>query len=261
MLYTDQIGHQFKLDTTPKRIISLVPSQTELLYDLGLDNAVVGITKFCIHPNDWFITKNRVGGTKTVDLEKVAALKPDIIIANKEENTESEIKALQKLYPVYTSDIANLEESLEMIQQIGEIAAKENESIILIQKIQDEFKNLTAFTGEKNKVLYLIWQDPYMSINQNTFINDMLNSSGFHNLIEGDKVYPAISENQINELNPDLIFLSSEPYPFKEKHLLEFKKQFLNARIVLVDGEYFSWYGSRLQNAPNYFKTLINGIS
>lgn len=261
MFYTDQIGHQFKLDTTPKRIISLVPSQTELLYDLGLDNAIVGITKFCIHPNDWFLTKNRVGGTKTVNLEKVAALKPDFIIANKEENTESEIKDLQKLYPVYTSDIANLEESLEMIQQIGKITAKENESKIMIQKIQDEFKGLTAFTGEKNKVLYLIWQDPYMSVNQHTFINDMLKFSGFQNVIEDDNVYPTISEKQINELNPDIIFLSSEPYPFKEKHLLAFKNCFLKAKIILVDGEYFSWYGSRLQNAPNYFKTLINGIS
>jgi len=261
MFYTDQIGHEFELKSTPKRIISLVPSQTELLYDLGLEKEVVGITKFCIHPNEWFTTKNRVGGTKNVNFENLAALKPDFIIANKEENTESEIKALQKRYPVYTSDISNLSKSLEMIGQIGGITDKVSESEKMIKKIKIRFSKLIPFAGKKNKVLYLIWQDPYMSVNQNTFINDMLKSSGFDNVLKDEMVYPTISETQIKLLNPDLIFLSSEPFPFKEKHLIAFQKQFLNVKIMLVDGEYFSWYGSRLQNAPSYFEDLINEIS
>lgn len=261
MLYTDQIGHQFELDSTPKRIISLVPSQTELLYDLGLEKEVVGITKFCIHPKEWFKSKNRIGGTKTVNLKKIADLKPDLIIANKEENTEAEIKALQKIYPVYTSDISNLKESLEMIKQIGEMTSKREFSQKIIQKTIQEFNRLIPFSNKNNKVLYLIWQDPFMSINQHTFINEMLKLSGFDNVIVNDSVYPEVSIGQIKELNPDFIFLSSEPYPFKEKHLLTFQKQFSKAKIVLVDGEYFSWYGSRLQNAPIYFTNLINEIA
>jgi len=257
MLYTDQIGHQFELCSTPKRIISLVPSQTELLYDLGLDHEVVGVTKFCIHPNVWFVTKNRIGGTKTANIEKIAALNPDFIIANKEENTESEIKALQKRYPVYTSDISNLSESLQMIQQIGGIVGKEDESIRMIEKIQHQFNSLVPFSDTRNKALYLIWRAPYMSINQHTFINDMIMRSGFHNVIKSENVYPIISEEQIKELNPDFIFLSSEPYPFKAKHLLDFQKVFSKTKIVLVDGEYFSWYGSRLLGAPNYFSNLL----
>lgn len=260
MLFTDQIGHQFELDSFPKRIISIVPSQTELLFDLGLDNEVIGITKFCIHPKEWFKSKNRVGGTKTLNIDKILSLKPDLIIANKEENTESEIKALQKVFPVYTSDISSLDGSIEMIQKIGEITRKKNESKKMVEKIQSEFSMLVPFSGKKNKVLYLIWKDPLMSINQNTFINNMLKYSGFKNVIEDNLVYPSITENQIVGLNPDFIFLSSEPYPFKEKHLDEFQNLFINAKIVLVDGEYFSWYGSRLQNAPNYFKSLINEI-
>ncbi|NQX96966.1 MAG: ABC transporter substrate-binding protein [Flavobacteriales bacterium] len=261
MIYTDQINHQFELVSTPKRIISLVPSQTELLYDLGLEQEVVGITKFCIHPNNWFKSKNRVGGTKTVDFEKIAALQPDLIIANKEENTQLEIEELQKRYPVYVSDISNLEESLQMIQQIGEITAKENESKKIVNKIQTEFELLSNIKFKKRTALYFIWKSPYMSINQNTFINDMMQRCGFQNLIDGDTEYPIVTEEQILELNPDFIFLSSEPYPFKEKHLKDLQNICSDTEIILVDGEYFSWYGSRLQNAPNYFKGLINKIS
>jgi len=260
MIYTDQINHQFELSATPKRIISLVPSQTELLYDFVLEQEVVGITKFCIHPNSWFKSKNRVGGTKTVDFEKIAALQPDLIIANKEENTQSEIEELQKRYPVYTSDISNLEESLQMIQQIGKITAKENESNKIVEKIQVEFKRIKPFSGEKNKVLYLIWKDPYMSINQHTFINDMLKLCGFQNLIDGDIGYPELTEKEISELNPDVILLSSEPYPFKEKHIAELQNICQKAKIMLVDGEYFSWYGSRLLGSPDYFIKLLNSF-
>jgi len=256
----DQIGHQFELCSTPKRIISLVPSQTELLYDLGLDKEVIGITKFCIHPNDWVTSKNRVGGTKTANLEKIVALKPDFIIANKEENTESEIKALQKLYPVYTSDISNLSESLQMIQEIGIITGKEAKATKMVKKVEEGFNGLASFSAKNNKALYLIWKDPYMSINQHTFINDMITRSGFQNVIDTDNLYPIISEDQIEGLNPDFIFLSSEPYPFKEKHILYFQKKFPKTKIVLVDGEYFSWYGSRLLGAPNYFSDLLKQI-
>tara|TARA_B100000809_G_C14933475_1_gene457732 strand:- start:37 stop:849 length:813 start_codon:yes stop_codon:yes gene_type:complete len=259
-LIVDQIGHHFELCSTPKRIISLVPSQTELLYSFGLDEEVVGITKFCIHPTEWFESKKRVGGTKTLSLEKISALKPDFIIANKEENTESEIKALQKLYPVYTSDISNLSESLQMIQEIGKITGKEAESTSMVEKIKQRFDTLIPFSDKENKALYLIWKDPYMSINQHTFINDMITRSGFQNVINDENVYPMISEEQINELNPDFIFLSSEPFPFKEKHLLSFEKQFPKAKIVLVDGEYFSWYGSRLLDAPDYFSNLVKHL-
>lgn len=260
MVYTDQIGHQLNLKSVPKRIISLVPSQTELLYDLGLDEEVLGITKFCIHPRDWFHSKNRVGGTKTANFEKIAALNPDLIIANKEENTEAEIKALQKEYPVYTSNISNLKESLEMIQQVGVITGKETKAQKLIDKIKLEFEALKPYAHNKNNVLYLIWKSPYMSINQHTFINDMLNLAGFQNVIDVDNTYPEVSENQIENLTPDFIFLSSEPYPFAEKHLKELQEQYPKSKVVLVDGEYFSWYGSRLQNAPTYFKGLINEI-
>ena len=259
MKFTDQINHKFKLTANPKRIVSVVPSQTELLYDLGLDERIVGITKFCIHPKIWHSTKDRIGGTKNLNLAKIIALQPDLIIANKEENTKNQIEELQKLYPVYTSDISNLDESLEMIKNIGELTSTKDEASAIIKEIVCQFKKIEPV--ELNSVLYLIWRDPYMSANENTFIGDMLKRCGFQNVITGNVEYSVITENQLSELNPDLIFLSSEPYPFKEKHIKELQNICSSSKIILVDGEYFSWYGSRLQQATDYFIGLMEKMA
>ena len=260
MIYTDQINHQFNLKSSPKRIISLVPSQTELLYDLGLNGKVVGITKFCIHPNKWFKTKERVGGTKSLNFSKIAELKPDLIIANKEENMQSEIEYLQKLYPVYTSDINRLEDSFDMISSIGEFTESLTQAHLIINQITKEFKDLKR-TQVSKTVLYFIWQQPFMSIGKDTFINEMLNYCGFKNALVDKTRYPELSVEQIKSINPDLIFLSSEPFPFHEKHIKVFQEICPKAKIVLVDGEMFSWYGSRLIKAKDYFVDLIEKIT
>src|SRR5690606_7005698 len=145
----DQVGHQVKLGNAARRIISLVPSQTELLYDLGLDNQVVGITKFCVKPASWFQTKTRIGGTKTLNLEKIEALKPDLIFANKEENTKSEIDFLQEKYPVYTSNISSLLDAFQMIEATGKLTNSSEKSDELIQKIKSEFSNLNNIQNQK----------------------------------------------------------------------------------------------------------------
>jgi len=260
MVITDQIGHNVELKNFPKRIVSLVPSQTELLYDLGLENKVVGITKFCIYPKEWFETKNRVGGTKNINFKKIAALQPDLIIANKEENTKEQIEELQKLYPVYTSDIYNLEDNIQMIETIGSITNTVNRSQTIIKGINQSFKRLTPLDNPNNTVLYLIWKNPYMSIGNNTFISDMLVRCGLINVIKVDR-YPELSLEQIRMLNPAYIFLSSEPYPFTKKHIVELQKNNPHSNVILVNGEYFSWYGSRLLKATDYFIDLINKIS
>lgn len=248
----DQIGHQVNLETTPKRIISVVPSQTELLFDLGLENEVVGITKFCIHPKVWFETKPRIGGTKTLNIEKIKELKPDLIIANKEENTKEQIEELQKLFPVWTSNIRNLSESLEMIKQVGKMTNSEKKSIEIITKIEGDFAYLSSIKKQPKSVLYFIWKSPYMSVGKSTFINDMMIRAGFSNALETTENYPVLSEKQISTINPKLILLSSEPYPFKKKHLEELKTLCPKAQVLLVDGEMFSWYGSRLTKTVNY---------
>lgn len=261
MNFTDQIGHTIAMDSPPKRIISLVPSQTELLSYLGLTEEVVGITKFCVHPDEWFRNKTRVGGTKNVDFSKIEQLKPDLIICNKEENKESDVKTLMEKYPVWTSDIRNLDDALAMIHSIGEMAGKHKEAQKLILLIKRNFEELRQCKKEPLRVLYLIWKEPYMAAGKDTFIHDMLSQSGFINVCESlTGRYPTLTVEQINTLQPRVILLSSEPFPFKEKHLAGFNSYFPGILSVLVNGEYFSWYGSRLLNAPKYLMSVIKKL-
>lgn len=253
--FTDQMGRTISIEWPPKRIVSLVPSQTELLFDLGLDAEVVGITKFCVHPEEWFRSKTRVGGTKKLDFTKIAELKPDLIIGNKEENEEAQIKQLMEQYPVWMSDIHNLHEALDMIKELGAIADKRQKAYALVNDIEKNFSQLKA--GEKLKVLYFIWKNPYMVVGTDTFINDMLSRCGLENIAGNNSRYPELSKEEITKLNPDVMLLSSEPFPFADKHIDEFKALCPNAKILLADGEYFSWYGSRLLGAPKYFQNLL----
>lgn len=252
------MNRTIRLEAFPRRIVSLVPSQTEYLYDLGLENEVVGITKFCIHPESWFRSKTRIGGTKTVNIEKVRSLLPDLIIANKEENTQSDIEALEKIAPVWISDIFTLEDSLQMMQEVGKLCNREQEATLLIKEITegfDQLKNSSLPAHKTRKALYLIWKDPYLAAAENTFIDDMLQHCGFENFLASETRYPEWVPDSANA--PDIILLSSEPYPFKEKHIAELQEIYPKTRILLVDGEMFSWYGSRLKLSPGYFEEII----
>jgi ABC-type Fe3+-hydroxamate transport system substrate-binding protein len=248
----DQTGFEIELDSKPKRIISLVPSQTELLHYLGLEDEVVGITKFCIHPNAWFQGKERVGGTKKLDLDKIKSLQPDLIIGNKEENTKEDIEWLRKEYPVWLSDIDTMEEAIDMIDQVGIMTGVIPKAQTLIHKIFEAQADLPV---SDKKVLYFIWDDPKMVVGKKTFIDAMLSEAGFVNCVSQER-YPSLNPEDIKAFNPDFIFLSSEPFPFKEKHQQEFQKSFPNAKVELVDGELFSWYGSRLLKSFDYFRVL-----
>jgi len=259
MLFKDQLGDEIEVVEHPERIVSLVPSQSELLFDLGLGKRVVGITKFCVHPEEWFRSKTRVGGTKDVDIEKVKSLNPDLIIGNKEENTFKDIEALRKIAPVWISDVNDLEDSTEMIQIIGKMCDVSQKSNKISKQIKDNFNSFNSKVLGKS-VLYFIWKNPYMVAANDTFIDSILtNQLGLKNLMRNESRYPSIELEDVLE-EPDLIFLSSEPYPFKEKHAEEINKIFPHSKVVLVDGEYFSWYGSRLMGAPDYFEKLCNRL-
>src|SRR6201996_8546516 len=143
-VFTDMLGREITINYPPRRIISLVPSQTELLFDLGLNEEVVGITKFCVHPQEWFRNKKRIGGTKTVNIEAIHALQPDLIIANKEENVQEQVEALAAHYPTWVSDIHTLDDALHMIQQVGNLVARPSQSALLAEKIQKGFSGLAT---------------------------------------------------------------------------------------------------------------------
>ena len=259
MKHKDQIGRLIQLNSTPKRIVSLVPSQTELLFDLGLEDSIVGLTKFCIHPIHLKTTDKVVGGTKQINIDKIKALKPDIILCNKEENTKEIVEACEAICTTHVSDIFTIEDSLELINQYGAIFNKREAATEISNKINCNFKDFKIFIKDKAtiRVAYFIWREPWMVAANQTFINHLLELNKFENVYSKLERYPEIDLKQIKEEgNPEIVLLSSEPYPFKKEHILEISAALPSAKTILVDGEYFSWYGSRLINAFNYFKTL-----
>lgn len=240
----------------PERIVSLVPSITELLFDLGLGPRVAGITKFCVHPADECRLKPRIGGTKKLDIEAIQQLSPDLVIANREENIKEQVEELAKTYPVWVTDVHDLASALQMTGNMGQITGNEKVAAALIRQIR------TAFSGyrpprTRPRAVYLIWQDPFMTVGGDTFIHAMMQEAGIENGVAGQQRYPEISISEIKDLHCEWILLSSEPYPFREKHAASLRSLLPGTRVILVDGELFSWYGSRLRYAPGYFEQLM----
>ena len=249
MHLTDPTGHGIDLPHPPRRIVSLVPSLTELLHDLGLDEEVVGITAFCVHPEAWYRSKTRVGGTKNPKLEVIRRLKPDFILANKEENRREDIEALQREFPVYTTDVVRLEDALEVIQTIGTLVGKEKEAAHWHGQGVAALRDLKGIAQAK-RVLYLIWRRPWMAVGSDTFIAHLLEHTGLRLAVVGEGRYPAFDPAALQE-SPEVVLLSSEPYPFKEKHVEELQNIHARASIYLTDGEAWSWYGTRwIKKAP-----------
>lgn len=266
MKYRDQLGRTINLTTVPKRIISLVPSQTELLHDLGLDDEVIGITKFCIHPQEWFAHKVRVGGTKKLNIDIIRKLNPDLIIGNKEENEQAQLEMLMEDFPVWISDVNDLNDALNMIASLGEITATNEQAEEMVQAIKKAFSNLEnefqslPIAKQSISAAYLIWYHPWMAAGSQTFINDMLKRCHIQNCFSDQSRYPDITLQQLKEKKCNLILLSSEPFPFKEKHADEIRASWPDGQILFVDGEMFSWYGSRLLQAPAYFGKVLTQL-
>jgi ABC-type Fe3+-hydroxamate transport system substrate-binding protein len=245
-----------------QRIISIVPSQTELLFDLGLGERIIAVTKYCIYPAQ-ALDKTKIGGTKTLDIQAIIDLKPDLILGNIEENQKEQIEILRLTQNVVMTDIYTLNDALQMIQEVGTLTDSSEKANAIVADISQQFADLWQHIAQKNsttvapKVAYFIWRKPYMVAAENTFIADMLSQIGFENAFANKTRYPIIQDSGLVAAQPDYIFLSSEPFPFKEKHVAELQQICPNAIVKIVDGEPFSWYGSRLLSAPAYFKTLL----
>jgi ABC-type Fe3+-hydroxamate transport system substrate-binding protein len=244
----DMMGRTVEVPEHPKRIVSLVPSQTELLIDLGAP--VIGRTKFCIHPKEASESIPIIGGTKNFHFDKIRHLQPDLIIGNKEENYAEGIALLEKEFPVWMSDIVTLPDAVTMIASIIGLVGQKQKGDLLLDEISSGLDSIKGkFSG---KVLYLIWKNPWMAAGHGTFVHHLLEHLGFENAVTNER-YPELPVEDIRSMQADYIFLSSEPFPFKEKHLKELRSFQPAANVLLVDGEMFSWYGSRLRKASNYF--------
>ncbi|MEJ8844161.1 helical backbone metal receptor [Lacibacter sp. H375] len=262
----DQTGNFISIPFPPQRIISLVPSLTELLFDLVLHDEVIGITKFCVHPEEWFRNKTRIGGTKQLNLPLIESLKPDLVIASKEENVKEQVEAVQQFCPVYCSDVSNLQDSYEVIEHLGFLTDRPAKAQELINKIQNSFLEL-PFITKPIKATYLIWQEPYMTVGGDTFINHMMQLAGFENVFASEQRYPAVTVEELMKRDVEAVLFSSEPFPFKQKHIDAFIQEWMQQNRLqqlpvckIVDGELFSWYGSRTLYAPEYFMKLRESL-
>ena len=240
------------------RIISTVPSQTELLSALDLESEVKGITKFCVHPPEWYKEKTRIGGTKSLDIEKIKELKPDLILCNKEENIKAQVLELKSICQVHISDIKNPEDNLNLIRTYGDLTNRRYSSLRLITEYAAALNSIEVEI--QKKTAYLIWRDPYMTVGNDTYIHSMMTHCGFINAFGQFTRYPEVSIEDLRNKNLELLLLSSEPYPFSSKHLKELQNLLPGVQIKLVDGEAFSWYGTRLIHTANYLRQLIKDI-
>ena len=235
-LATDQTGRSIVLENVPIRVISLVPSITELVCDLAGHDVLIGKTKFCIHPESVKYVEN-IGGTKTLNINKIKSLKPDLIIANKEENIKSQVEELMEDHEVWVSDVSNFEDGIDLIKRLASVFDKDDLAETLIQSIHDTINEIDL--KEKIPIAYLIWKDPFMTVGGDTYINSMLSLLKLENVFSDRQRYPKVALWELRNSKAEFILLSSEPYPFKEKHLEELQSQLVGKKIILVDGEFF----------------------
>lgn len=252
---TDTRGRCVTVPAPPQRIVSLVPSQTELLVQLGLRDRIVGVTRFCVHPEDIKDEKQVVGGTKNVCVDRVKALRPDFILGNIEENTRGVIRELENVAPVYITDVYNIPTAVDMIRSVGRLVQRREYAGGQARTIARRFENI-PFYDPPLLAAYFIWRNPYMTIGHDTFIHDVMRYAGLINVFGKRTRYPEISADEIAEADPDLVLLADEPFPFQDKHIAEIEAFLPNTPVLLVDGQYFSWYGSRLRDVPAYLKEL-----
>ena len=237
------------------KVVSLVPSITEALFDLGLtENEVVGRTKFCIHPEEKVKNVAIIGGTKNINIDKIKALQPDLILANKEENIKEQVEALMDDFKVVVTNVETIEDNYYLLKHLGKTFHKEDKAQLFNLKIYEILNE--AKISSTIKVAYLIWKNPYMTIGSDTFIHKILAEIGFENIFKYKTRYPEIETADLAEA--EVIMLSSEPFPFKEKHIEELKEFYPDKKIMIVDGEAFSWYGTHIAKCEDYFKELIS---
>lgn len=252
MEFNDQMGNLIRLAGPPRRIISLVPSLTELLFDLGLEEQIVGVTDYCWAPPDKIGRAAKIGGPKKFDFNVIRGLDPDLAIGDKEENYKDGVLQLRESTPVWLSDVRSLEDALEMIEGVGELVDRFENARQLVDEIRTNFECLPPFPFLRTA--YLVWKEPFLAAGGDCFINDMLLRCGFKNIFQDRPRYPEVSLDEIREA--ELILLPCEPCDFQPEDIKLLSRECPAARILEVDGTMFCWYGSRLKAAPGYYQSL-----
>ncbi|MCB0833744.1 MAG: ABC transporter substrate-binding protein [Bacteroidetes bacterium] len=256
----DALGRHVRFDRPPTRVVSLIPSITESLFELGLESSVQGVSKYCIYPAGLTDGKRKVGGQKNPDFQAIEEINPDLIILNREENKPDHIRKLGEKYPIWVTYPRQFLDTLALLRDLGGIFG------VSVDDYQSEIRAgveaLHLEAAQRCRVLYLIWRNPWMSINGDTFIHDVLKLHGLDNVFaEHPERYFEVSVDEIISKNPEMIILPDEPYRFLKKHIAEFGDLPIQAvasgRVFLADGTYFCWYGTRSARTSSYIRKQI----
>ena len=267
MSRVDASGVAVELARRPRRIVSLVPSITETLCALGLADALVGITVYCVEPRAVVGGKTRIGGEKNPDLEKIRGLAPDLVVANVEENLREHVDTLRSWsIPVWVTYPRTVVEGIRLIADLGAVTGTEAPASELLEQIEPLYARVAGAAARRPAVdvFYPIWRGPYMTINRDTYIHDMLRVCGARNVF-GDRPerYPTVTLDEVAARRPAVILLPDEPFRFRRAHLADFASYLdvpavRDGRIHLVDGKPFSWHGPRIAEALRMLPALID---
>jgi ABC-type Fe3+-hydroxamate transport system substrate-binding protein len=256
----DALG-QVHVPAPDARIVCLVPSITELLCDLGLAGRLVGRTGFCIHPRDVVAAIPKVGGTKDVNIEKIRRLAPTHVVVNIDENEKPTVDKLAEFVPHIVVTHPNApRDNLDLVRLMGGLFGAADAAARWCAEFESEYAVLRARThGPARTVLYCIWQDPWMTVSQGTYIAAMLAELGWRVPDLGPDRYPRFAWSQALVDGLDAVLLSTEPYRFTEAHADALEKQ-IGIPVLLVDGEMMSWYGSRALAGLRYLRELAERL-
>lgn len=263
----DHLGREVIFSFPPQRIVSLCPSQTETLVELGLLSHLVGRTRYCVRPRTALKAVPTVSGTKTFTTVEISALRPDLVIAEKEENPKDRVLDLVTAsIPVYVTDVSDLKTARKMILDLGGLTGTRARAEHLVSEC-DRTLSETRGTFSKMTALYLIWRNPWMAAHEHTYIHAVLEHLGFENACRPFSMarpdagrYPALSAEDMRILDPDVVFLPSEPFPFRDRHAAEIREILPRTTVLLIDGEPMSWYGARMRELKSFAHSLRENL-
>ena len=261
LIIKDQLKRKITIRYPINKIVSLVPSITQTLYDFGLESKVIGITKFCPQGDEEKYKKICIGGTKNINIDKITQIDPDIILSDQEETPERIVKKISLHMPIWLSRVTNMEYNIEFMYNLNEILPCTNKIYKHLMSIEDKIKSIKQI-GKNSSFLCLIWKDPYMAAASSTYISSFISNFGFNNSISHLKRYPKISLEEIKTMAPEWIFLPDEPYAFNEENKKTLQKILPKSKVITLIGKHLSWYGSLSYTAIDYFTSLCtNAIS
>lgn len=264
LVVKDQLGREHRFEQVPTRIVSLVPAVTETLFDLGLEDELVGITSACMHPYHLRVTKENVGEPQAIEVEQLKLLLPDIIIASPRENSLETIERLRAVSTVWLVDVRTMEQNIQLIELLGQLFNKRTEARKWVDKIHFGQRDLMDFVRDKSsfKVAYFVGKDPFVVAGEGTLTQELLALNKFENVYATRvEPYPEVEIRKIRiQGDPELVFLPSLPYAFQEEDAFEIGRFTHHGKTIFVEGEMFSWYGTRIAKAFDYFKQIHNRL-